>query len=155
MAGTYVDITLEDFDSLLVPLYFSRVEVRGNEYVYERKFKDVEAKVEVYSSITRSGSRSGSSRSKGKDAIRVVVKYLQNSKWIPIKKQRRVYRVRNWRHNLVQRIEEARLNIYPRPCPVCGAALILREGAFGEFYSCSMWPLTKCNGKAFIKQEDI
>lgn len=147
MPAQYVRISLDDFDAFMKQHYFERIESQHGEYVYERKFMDVDAKIKVYSSI----SESGRARKKGGDAIRVVVFYKHADKWIPTGKNKRVHRVENWRTNLTNRIDDVRKDVHPRPCPKCGSPMLKREGKHGvfySFYSCSMWPKTGCGGKA-------
>jgi hypothetical protein len=144
MAARYVSITLKEFETFMNDMNYERVESQHGEYVFDRKFQRVKAFVRVYSSI----SQSGHARKKGGDAIRVVVFYDREGRWAPIKKQKRVHRVANWRANLESRIEEARLNVCADPCPRCDAPMLLREGKHGQFYSCSAWPTTGCKGSA-------
>jgi hypothetical protein len=149
MPARYVQITLEEFDEFMEGLFFERLDHRTlnySEYVYERQFLNVDAKIRIYSSISIYGEES---RGKGRDAIRVVVLYKFPSEfrgpliWQAAKKQKRVHRVQNWRTNLDKRIEEARIIINVDPCSECGAPMILREGKYGLFYSCTTWP--QCN----------
>lgn len=143
MAARYTNITLDEFDSFMDEMKFERTVVTGGEFVYERHFKRVKAKIRVYSSITVNGR----ARKRGGDAIRVVAFYLNEERWIPTGKNKRVHRVERWRANLQDRIDEVRLDIHPDPCPLCNSPMLLREGKFGHFYSCSTWAKTKCKGR--------
>lgn len=144
MPAQYVRISLDDFDAFMEGQLFERIDTQHGEYVYERTFRNVDAKIKVFSSI----SANGMARKKGGDAIRVVVLYKHADKWIPTGKNKRVHRVENWRANLADRIEDVRKDVHPMPCPQCGSPMLKREGRHGPFYSCSMWPKTGCSGKA-------
>ena len=147
MSAEFTSITIEQFTQFMEGLGFYYAGVCGNEYVFENRFSEAPAKIEVYSSITPGGSRN-----KGKDAIRVVVKYMDNGRWIALRKLRRVHRVRNWKENLKKRIEEAGNQIYPEKCPYCRSVMVLREGQYGTFYSCTRWSQTGCQGKASLEK---
>lgn len=150
----YVQINEQEFRDFLEPKGFTVNEsVPGNELVFEAEHDQGDAIIRIYSSVQRRGYGAGAGRKVGKDAIRVVLlaRMPGNSSLTtlkPIFKGKRVHRVENWRENLRTRMNEAFEHIHENPCPECGAILVRREGKYGSFYSCVMWPVTKCQGKA-------
>jgi hypothetical protein len=106
----------------------------------------------VYSGINPSGD----SRGKGQDAIRVEVYWRDGDGTIcRIGGSKRVHRVRGWRDNLQNRIDQWEDGLGP-VCPECGAPMRLREPKKGQtwtpFYGCVRWKPNNagCNGVARI-----
>ena len=148
MAARYVEISAEEFNSFATENHFTQIEYpRAREIVYAREAQAGHARILIFSSIH---TGNGKGRDVGKDAIRVIVqaKIDNDIGWRVIHKGKRVHRVENWRKNLDTRIVEAIDHVHPDPCPECGHAMRLREGKFGWFYSCIMWPTTQCQGRA-------
>lgn len=149
MTSHYVNITKEEFDTFAASQGFTTIQYkRSREVVYTREKNS--ARILIFSSISQSA---GTGRSVGEDAIRVVVQGAMYEdghfdKWKSFWKSRRVHRTKNWRDNLNERLDHAFDQIDPEPCPICGSAIVRREGKHGAFYSCIMWPRTQCPGKA-------
>tara|TARA_R110002096_G_scaffold310594_4_gene505123 strand:+ start:799 stop:1329 length:531 start_codon:yes stop_codon:yes gene_type:complete len=150
-----VTISLEEMDTFLVDAQlFTRLEPEqvGHtcyEYVYERGLATdyaPDCKIRVYSSI----GRNGESRSKGSDAIRVV---LVDPKGYPFCKAfKRVHRVTGWRANLLNRYEPVLDEPWSYtwqeeyPCPKCSDGILrTRWGKKGSFMGCSNYQLSNPN----------
>jgi len=158
MAARYVEISAEEFESFAEENYFEQIEYpRAREIVYAREAQAGHARILIFSSIHIGN---GKGRDVGKDAVRVIVQAKVDSNnvdtqtvnvssetWRVIWKSKRVHRVKNWRKNLESRIVDAIDYVHPDPCPECNNAMILREGKYGRFYSCIMWPKTGCRGR--------
>ncbi len=106
--------------------------------------------IRVYTSITLGGQRE-----KGKDAIRVAVFALRSvddnkTNAFMLGGDKRVHRVKGWRDNLQDRIDNWMHCIEPF-CPECSAPMILHKpekGAnqFTPFYGCIRFRTNKCRG---------
>ena len=143
----YVDITLEEMDAFLEKaqgfrrLDPSEVNHPCGEHVYELDMNPDYAKgckIRIYSTI----SRKGDSRSKGSDAIRVVLGDHQGYPWC--KAFKRVHRVKGWRRNVLRRYEPVLDEPWnyrwmeEYPCPKCfGGIMRCRWGKKGSFMGCS------------------
>ncbi len=145
MGARYVHITEEEFDRFAHSKRFTRIdEPKANEIVYARVAKHGFARMLIYSTISTMG---GGGRKVGSDAIRLVLQVLRDDEWGGIGyKSKRVHRTKNWRNNLTDRMQTAADMIHKAPCPECGHAMIKRTGKHGDFYSCVMWPKTRCGG---------
>lgn len=98
----YTEISLEEFETFLKrsfrALRFKRGEERGEAH-YIARMDDGRSIMKVYSSISEHGNRG---RDVGQDTIKVVLLYPgPKRKYTPVK------RVKGWRSNLQDRIEEA------------------------------------------------
>lgn len=102
MDSKYVSIKLDEFESFL--LYkpdgsrndFERVDLdRCWEYVYEHPIHTTPLVIRVFSSIDK---RTGMSRERGKDAIRVVLVDKEANRGL--KKSKRTYRIKGWPERL-------------------------------------------------------
>lgn len=107
--------------------------------------------IRVYTSITLGGQRK-----KGKDAIRVCVFALQSmdddeTNAFMLGGDRRVHRVRGWRDNLQDRIDNWAQCIEPF-CPICAAPMSLKkpranaQRTFTPFYGCVRFHSVGCKG---------
>lgn len=149
--ATYVDITKQEFDSFMDDNFFVCInpDQSTKEFVYVLMWHDGEYTMKVYSSITERGT----SRGKGKDAIRVVLLVNDGGKNKPVWKGKRVHRVEGWRENLQERIDMG-LAIGCEgedwQCENCGGHMLLREGKRGFFYGCENFPDHK-NGCRFTR----
>jgi hypothetical protein len=93
----------------------------------------------VYTGINRSGT----SRGCGTDAIRVQVFFRDaDGTVVRVGSSRRVHRVRGWRKNLQDRIDNWQGTLGPA-CPKCGAPMVLRKPPRGKawrpFFGCVRW----------------
>lgn len=154
--STYVQITLREFEEFLEDFrdktmhYFSvEQNPRSKEFIFksERFVKEKNIFVRIFSSID---VRTHVGRTVGGDAIRVVVRVndVGNNRNhnFTLWNGARVYRTENWRMNLERRLREAFEQVHKEPCPLCGAMLLLRNGANGPFYGCANYGKTKCRG---------
>lgn len=115
--GTYAEITLEEFDALMLAtpeLGWIR-ETSGYEYVYTRKLATYpDIFIKVMSSIQVVGAKA---RNKGSDAIRVFAIQKINTprnKYKGYIKQTRVNRTTNWKKNLGNAIMKVITQTYAR-----------------------------------------
>ena len=117
------------------------------ELVYERPVSEG-LSVRVFSSVTE---RRSAARSVGDDAIRVVVWAKKHR--IVVATEKRVHRVKGWRHNLADRIAKALSRIERDQIPTCscGGYWVKRTGKFGEFYGCSNYPTCKNTRKVVVE----
>lgn len=140
----YTQITREDFEEFLDTLDSSwqPVDVPGTgEIVYQSKDfapSDDNIVLLIYSTIDR---HRGVSRGKGSDAIRLVAHHKAIGK--PISGRRKTLRIKTWRKNLREKIEDMMGNESEviRKCTACGTGyMVKREGKFGEFLGCTQYP---------------
>jgi hypothetical protein len=117
---------------------FSHVLLEGTTEKVYAKLVAPNTSLRIYSSI-----ESGTSRQCGEDAIRVVLATRNPSGIKIVGSSRRVNRTKNWRDNLQKRLDSW-LEMLGPPCPKCGAAMVERSGAYGEFWGCSNYP--ECKG---------
>jgi hypothetical protein len=147
MAARYVKIPEVSFDMFMRENLFVHINPdQAGEKVYAFMWNENAYALKVYSSIVPGGG----GRSVGEDAIRVVLFVKSPDGGMrPTWKAKRVHRVKNWRENLQQRIDEGLErgceDVENWRCPQCGSPFVLRDGKHGKFYSCSAWPITGCN----------
>lgn len=112
--------------------------------------KNHKISLRIYTGINPSGE----SRKKGSDAInlrlywRAVDTATQQPLNIPpvqVGKTHKCLRVTNWEKNLEKAIKEIIAESIPH-CPVCNSLMVLRSGAKGDFWGCSLFHHSKCNG---------
>lgn len=149
----YTEITQEEFDKHIKHLGygFERInDKKAQEIVYESRpaihgNEDVVAR--VYSSIDK---RSGTSRSKGSDAIRTVLFDKSINKVIG--GRTRTHRIPTWKGNLRKKVESlmAETEEYVIDCDECGGWLVEREGKNGKFYGCTNYP--SCDNTEAIEE---
>jgi hypothetical protein len=103
----------------------------------------------IYTGINRSGT----SRDVGTDAIRVQIFFRDtDGTVVRVGTSKRVHRVRGWKKNLLDRIDNWHVMLGPA-CPKCGAPMVLRKPPKGKtwrpFYGCVRWrPRGEgCDGK--------
>ena len=145
MGSRYVHITREEFDEVMRDNFFVCINdyQSSQELVYTYMWHDGAYSLKIYSSITLGGG----ARSCGADAIRVVLFVKTQTSMRPMWKGARVYRTKNWRDSLQNRIDEALLrgcDGRDYECQECGMPLILRDGKHGSFWACSSWSVTRC-----------
>lgn len=107
------------------------------EWVYEAKAPKDRFTIVIYSSIDK---KSNETRKKDSDAMRLVVLDTQTRR--PILKEKSTYRIKTWRKNLRQKIENVKnRKDEVRICSSCGGVLVIRENSSGDkFYGCSTYP---------------
>jgi len=135
--SNFTIIKKEDFENFL-PDDFSLVEGNGSkEIIYEIPTGDQKFNIRIYSSID---IRTNDSRDIGKDAIRCVL--VDNKSKKPVSKAKRTHRTENWRDRLKEKIDTLREQINDiKICKTCGNPMIRRKGKYGDFYSCSQYPI--------------
>jgi|14BtaG_2_1085337.scaffolds.fasta_scaffold05028_7 hypothetical protein len=136
--SNFVEITKAQFDAFMEHLGFDQVEPNHpcKEAVYDQGFGDHGCFVRVYSTIATGDV----GRDVGKDAIRVVA--VSPGGDVFLRPCKRVHRTKNWRKNLLDRIDSVhKLNpqFEERPCS-CGGTLRTRAGRHGAFLGCSEYP---------------
>lgn len=133
----YTQITYQEFQQIMTEQGFKEngFNIAG-EYVFDKhvEYNGVWFYIRVYSSVDK---RTNKTRDVGTDAIRVILltedgKTLRGNKW--------VNRVETWKENLQKRLDNW-INV-TELCPQCGFPLRNRQGKYGAFIGCSMFP--KC-----------
>lgn len=146
----FYNISRDEMHSFLTKQGFSPMTLPNTrELVYGKivtvaKFK---LSLRVYTAINPDGR----SRVKGSDAIRVQLYWREKEgdQPLPCGKSQKCLRVPSWKKNLQAAINnhasEANFSI----CKKCGAPSVLRKNddTGDEFWGCSTWIKTKCNGK--------
>jgi hypothetical protein len=159
MPAEFVYIYIDEMHDFLTEHGYYHVETSAWEFVYEKtihryvyKMGGFRTVVRVFTSVD---SRTGVSRDKGKDAIRVVPlivpgecmmtthqvddNYPKLKSAYPVRKEKRVHRVANWKNNMSSRLEDAE-NITVKKSPM-GWPMTLRKGKHGLFWSSIGYPM--------------
>jgi len=137
----YVTISRKEFEEFLDSTDHEWEKIGGKyeEYVYSFvsmvNIPDVE--VRIFSTIDKYTEES---RSKGKDAIRLVIWHTPNHE--PVGGEKKTLRIETWRKNLREKIEHIAGNHqqYIRECEKCGSILVKRKGKHGDFFGCTNYP---------------
>jgi hypothetical protein len=136
---SYVEISKEEFEKALEP-YKAQEETHYSHTEFEYRIEVRQyVFIRVYSSIS---VMTGWARSLGKDAIRLMLMNEQQlgKEW-PIMKEKRTHRTNGWQARMLEKIEELKTEgMIVRLCPNDHSALKLRQGPYGEFYGCPMYP---------------
>jgi hypothetical protein len=145
MATNYYNISIEEMTAFLTPLGFLQIELNDGttEAVFGKRVDqdNLPLSLRIYTGIAKSGE----SRDKGKDAIRVVLFGKFNDKPVMLGGSKRVHRVENWQKNLKARID-GWLDYMPKhKCPKCQSPLLVRENKQkkSKFLGCANYPT--CN----------
>lgn len=151
----YVNVTHDEMGPFLTLRHgFQRMEIEGTrELVYGRihRHEGIAISLRVYTGINPDGN----SRAKGQDAIRLVL-FVRDSEGKPriIGVEKRVHRVKGWRKNLENRLNNWQELLGP-VCPKCGGFMVQRsqrKNRKAKFWGCSQFP--QCNGTMPIKTEE-
>lgn len=144
----YYNISREEMNEFLTGQGFQLMSLPGTvELVYGKivHHDGHRLSLRVYTAINPSGE----SREKGSDAIRVQLYWMFDGKPTPVGKAQKCLRVTNWKNNL-----QAAINRHNDPenftsCPACGSPMVIRHRGSdnAEFWGCSTWIKTKCNGR--------
>lgn len=130
-----MDISREEFEEIMGP-YNAKTSIRSveGEIVYRIPLHN-DLSIWVYSTIN---PKSGMSRERGADAIRMVLMY-KNSK--AVMKETKTLRTSNWATNLRKKIKSLTERTTEYRCP-WGHPLIKRTGKVGKgsFYGCANFP---------------
>lgn len=145
---SFYNISRNEMDEFLTSQGFQLMNIPGTvELVYGKivKHEGHKLSLRVYTAINPTGE----SRKKGSDAIRVQLYWMLDGKPVPVGKAQKCLRVLTWKKNLSAAIESHASPENFKTCPSCGSPLVQREnGQTGEeFWGCSTWIKTKCNGK--------
>lgn len=148
MSTRYTEITEREMDNFLVEdKGFEVVDMEGvKEKVYRFVFtvNDVPVSIRVYSTIDE---RTGVSRGKGNDAIRVEL-YKHDpdlDEPVHVGHSKRVHRIQTWRKNLGKRLSNV-TEMFGPACPSCGDMMVLRDSSNGKFWGCSNYHSDDCTG---------
>lgn len=141
----YVQPTKEEFEECL---FNARAEANWEidekaptkEYVYDSHdfMPDHNGIVlRVYSTIDK---RSGKARSKGADAIRLVV--FNRHVMRPMGGRKKTLRIKTYCKNLTEKINSLfeEWEQYVTRCEECGGWMVERSGKYGDFLGCSNYP---------------
>lgn len=139
----YVQPTKEEFEKCLAQTEHEweiNYNAPGNEYVYEtHEFMPEHNGIvlRIFSTIDQKNDRA---RSKGSDAIRLVI--WNNHLVKPMGGRKKTLRIETYCKNLLEKIEDifASHEDYVVECDNCGAWMVIRDGQYGEFYGCSNYP---------------
>lgn len=122
------------------PWKFYKLDLDGvYEEVYGWRVKE-NITLRIYTSISH-----GISREKGKDAIRCILFFKDHTGKITLcGSEKKVLRVKGWKKNLAQRIENWQEFLGPT-CPACQSPMVKRKNNKSKsfFYGCCMYPV--CN----------
>jgi hypothetical protein len=146
---SFYNIKREEMHAFLTGQGFQAMNIPGTvELVYGKivNHDGHKLSLRVYTAINPSGE----SRKKGSDAIRIQLYWMFDGKPVPVGKAQKCLRVTTWRKNMTAAIAAHAAPENFKTCPACGSPLVQREnGKTGEeFWGCSTWIKTKCNGKA-------
>ena len=148
MTSTYVVITQQQVEDVLIPRGFSKLSLAGvREVVYGKRVDDGynQLSLRVYSSIEEAG---GVSRECGKDAMRVCLMWRHRhhdqmlATVIAVGSSKRVNRVQGWEDRLVERINNWG-ELQGPLCSSCKAPMVTRKGKRGKFWGCGRYPSCK------------
>lgn len=112
----------------------------GKEYVYDTHdfMPDYPGLVlRIYSTIDR---RSDRARSKGADAIRLLV--FNRHVMRPMGGRKKTLRIETYCKNLTEKINDLfdEYDDYVTRCDECGSWMVIRDGQYGEFLGCTGYP---------------
>lgn len=141
----YVQPTKEEFEECLLSAmddisWQIDHEAPANEYVYDTHSFMPEQNGIVLRVFSTIDLRTDKARSKGADAIRLVVwnRHID----APMGGRKKTLRIETYCKNLTNKIRDIfeEYDRYDFECPECGGWLVLRDGQYGEFYGCSNYP---------------
>jgi len=145
---SFYNINRNEMHSFLLSQGFQAMSIPGTiELVYGKivTHEGHKLSLRVYTAINPTGE----SRKKGSDAIRIQLFWMYDGKPVPVGKAQKCLRVPTWKKNMTAAIAAHAAPENFKTCPACGSPLVQREnGQTGEeFWGCSTWIKTKCNGK--------
>lgn len=160
MPAKFYPITQEEMTEFLTGQGFQPLDLKGvYELVFGKVFSFSEGKLKlslrVFTAINKPSDavqqpllHHGRSREKGKDAIRIQFfwRKFEGFEPIPVGAGAKCLRVENWKDNLAKAIKTVSKQTISS-CPKCQAPMTKRKGQYGEFWGCSTWKTTKCDGK--------
>lgn len=139
----YVQPTKQDIEDFLEStnlVWEIEPDANSTEYVYETRdiLPDYNGRVlRFYSTIDE---RTDVARSKGSDAMRLVIwdKHLNR----PVGGRKKTLRIKTWRKNLRKKIKDihSETSEFVAVCDDCGDMMVIRDGQYGEFYGCRNYP---------------
>lgn len=113
---------------------------QSNEHVYEAHSAIPDYTGVVLRTYSTIDERTDKARSKGSDAIRLVI-WDKNIE-MPIGGRKKTLRIETWRKNLRKKIKSLveEWEDIVAICDDCGDLMVLRDGKYGEFYGCRNYP---------------
>ena len=150
MSRKYTIISREEFEEVMNP-YKAKTSIRSveGEIIYRIPLKN-DLAIWIYSTIN---PKSGVSRDRGEDAIRMVLMY-KNTK--AVMKESKTLRTSNWKKNLESKIKKLTERTTEYRCP-WGHPLVKRKGKGGKgsFYGCATYPDCKYTYKGEKKISEV
>jgi len=139
----YVQPDINDFREFLDELDYEfrrEPEARSTEIVFESAELAPSYNGVVLRLFSTIDHRTGKARSKGSDAIRCLVWDKHHGK--PVGGRKKTLRIKTWRKNLREKIQSlmAEGDRVVEVCEECGRRMVIRDGKYGEFYSCTGYP---------------
>lgn len=139
----YVQPTKQEFEECLEQTgheWGIDMKAPGMEYVYDTHdfMPDNNGIVlRVYSTIDK---RTNEARSKGSDAIRLVV--FNRHAMRPMGGRKKTLRIKTYCKNLKEKIQSVfdEYDRYVTRCDECGRWMVIRDGKYGEFLGCTGYP---------------
>ena len=131
----YHNITETEMHDFLTKQGFTKIDGLAKELVYgqRKKRNDIPLSLRVYTGIVPGSD----SREVGTDAIRVCLFTKVGDKIRPVASARRVHRVKGWKQNLQDRLDNWEGAIVL--CK-CGKLMNKRKGPYGAFFGCTSYP---------------
>lgn len=145
----FYPVSKQEMDDFLFPKGFQLMNLpKTDELVYGKRLTihNHPVSIRVYSSIEGSEARPC-----GEDAIRVSAYTMIQGEIVQIGSTHKVLRIKTWAKNLESAI--AAVVEDWKACPACNHPMVLRNGAYGEFWGCSAFKITGCNGKNSPNQQ--
>lgn len=153
MAGTYYQISEQEMREFLQQQGFKQIDTKDNtrEIVYGKRVDqdNCQLTLRIYTSIVPGED----ARQLGKDAIRCNLfwRSTDGQKILKIGGGKRVYRVENWKVNLLKRIQSWTEHLPEHNCERCGAPMTIRENKASKekFLACVGYP--ECKNTRSVK----
>lgn len=144
----FQNITATEMSEFLTSQGFQQMTLPGTvELVYGKivYVGDHRLSLRIYTAINPSGE----SREKGSDAIRVQLYWMYDGKPTPVGKAQKCLRVPTWRKNLQAAIDAHAETDQFQVCLKCNSPMVIRHRGSdkAEFWGCSTWIKTKCDGR--------
>ena len=142
---TFCDVTQQDVESVLLPLGFKQIQIKGTiELVYAKRVHqgNLQLSLRTYTGINPDGH----SRECGKDAMRLALFIRDDSGAIfKVGDDKRVNRIQTWKKNLQLRLDKWAEELMPKDTCSCGSPMVVRETRDGKrrFLGCVRYPVCK------------
>ena len=143
----FYSISQKEMEAFLFPQGFKPLKLPNVvELVYGKIITTqlgVKLSLRIYTAINPNGK----SREIGSDAIRIQLYWMYNDQPRMVGKCQKCLRVTNWKENMTAAIDRQGDADHYQVCPRCKSPMVIREANGGEFWGCSTYRETKCNGK--------